>query len=369
METYYGFVSTSEDALALFEACRLGYKQRVPRRLSDDERAAIRSGSVFVWEETESGMKRWTDGRSWSPSRVQGCFLTYHEWEGRRRAQRHPSYHHMHGFNMPLNIQGMVGQPMPMGIARYGHFIGGPTKAGSTQVQYGFPKENGMLKKALSIRTTDGKKLHIIAYYSKEDHAHRRLMTPTSDPNFPRLVVPPNLYPDMSPESMYGASHSMNAGGSNEPDYPGPATVAQTADSGGMHAYEDAMMSGNRSDDSGSGSSSVADRKSRGAARQLKANDSMDIDNDVQQQQHRVGMQSPPVSSSSAISASATHNYTQQQYYSRRLSSPSPSARISHFAAKSAESAAKAAAAAAAMDALSVGLHRARVQSLVMDTD
>ncbi|KAI7824019.1 Gti1/Pac2 family-domain-containing protein, partial [Kickxella alabastrina] len=158
METYYGFVSTSEDALALFEACRLGYKQRVPRRLSDDERAAIRSGSVFVWEETESGMKRWTDGRSWSPSRVQGCFLTYHEWEGRRRAQRHPGW------------------------------------SGSL-CQW----ENGMLKKALSIRTTDGKKLHIIAYYSKEDHAHRRLMTPTSDPNFPRLVVPPNLYPDMSP--------------------------------------------------------------------------------------------------------------------------------------------------------------------------
>ncbi|KAJ1741726.1 Gluconate transport-inducing protein [Coemansia sp. RSA 1086] len=206
METYYGFVSTSEDALALFEACRLGYKQRVPRRLSDAERAAIRSGSVFVWEENESGMKRWTDGRSWSPSRVQGCFLTYHEWEGRRRAQRHPSFHAMHGFNLPVNMHGMA---IPMGIARYGHFIGGPTKAGSTQVQYGFPKENGMLKKALSIRTTDGKRLHIIAYYSKEDHAQRRLLTPTSDPNFPKLVVPPNLYPDMSPESMYGASHSL----------------------------------------------------------------------------------------------------------------------------------------------------------------
>ncbi|ORX70325.1 hypothetical protein DL89DRAFT_207253, partial [Linderina pennispora] len=205
METYYGFVSTSEDALALFEACRLGYKQRVPRRLSDAERAAIRSGSIFVWEENESGMKRWTDGRSWSPSRVQGCFLTYHEWEGRRRAQRHPTFHTMHGFNMSMlpasmaGIHGMPSQPIPMGIARYGHFTGGPTKAGSSQVQYGFPKENGMLKKALSIKTNDGKKLHIIAYYSKEDHARRRLLTPTNDPNFPKLVVPPNLYPDMSP--------------------------------------------------------------------------------------------------------------------------------------------------------------------------
>ncbi|KAI9503103.1 Gluconate transport-inducing protein [Coemansia spiralis] len=217
METYYGFVSTSEDALALFEACRLGYKQRVPRRLSDAERGAIRSGSVFVWEEGESGMKRWTDGRSWSPSRVQGCFLTYHEWEGRRRAQRHPSYPTMAGFNLQMGI-------VPMGIARYGHFIGGPTKAGSTQVQYGFPKENGMLKKALSIRTTEGKKLHIIAYYSKEDHAKRRLLTPTSDPNFPKLAVPPNLYPEMTPESMYGASHAQ----SDEDREPGLAQPSYT---------------------------------------------------------------------------------------------------------------------------------------------
>ncbi|KAJ1823356.1 Gluconate transport-inducing protein [Coemansia sp. RSA 2671] len=224
METYYGFVSTSEDALALFEACRLGYKQRVPRRLSDAERAAIRSGSVFVWEEGESGMKRWTDGRSWSPSRVQGCFLTYHEWEGRRRAQRHPStYQHQHpnhhsmqpqgAYSLPISVHGLPPNHhhQPMGIARYGHFIGGPTKAGSTQVQYGMPKENGMLKKALSIRTNTGKKLHIIAYYSKEDHVKRRLLTPTTDPNFPRLDVPPNLYPDMSPESMYGAGHAHMA--------------------------------------------------------------------------------------------------------------------------------------------------------------
>ncbi|KAJ2747791.1 Gluconate transport-inducing protein [Coemansia sp. BCRC 34301] len=234
METYYGFVSTSEDALALFEACRLGYKQRVPRRLSDAERSAIRSGSVFVWEEGESGMKRWTDGRSWSPSRVQGCFLTYHEWEGRRRAQRHPStYQHQQpghhsmqlqggAYSLPISVHGLPPNHhhhQPMGIARYGHFIGGPTKAGSTQVQYGMPKENGMLKKALSIRTNNGKKLHIIAYYSKDDHVKRRLLTPTTDPNFPRLDVPPNLYPDMSPESMYGAGHSsINYNSANDVD-------------------------------------------------------------------------------------------------------------------------------------------------------
>ncbi|KAJ2784939.1 Gluconate transport-inducing protein [Coemansia interrupta] len=380
METYYGFVSTSEDALALFEACRLGYKQRVPRRLSDDERAAIRSGSVFVWEETESGMKRWTDGRSWSPSRVQGCFLTYHEWEGRRRAQRHPSYHTMHGFNMPMNIQGMPGQPFPMGIARYGHFIGGPTKAGSTQVQYGFPKENGMLKKALSIRTTDGMKLHIIAYYSKEDHAMRRLLTPTTDPNFPRLAVPPNLYPDMSPEAMYGAGHTIhNPSMTNEPDYMGPAT----ADPANLQAYEESMA-GHRGGGGQDMSGIVGDGSGRGSVRDMILDGhprsahpissmAMDISSDMQ----HPGMRSPPASASAA---NISHHYPQHPYMHRRPSSPSAHLHMPSISATPLrDSAAKAKAAAAAasardevenaVDAISAGLNKARVQSLVMDSN
>ncbi|KAJ2499939.1 Gluconate transport-inducing protein [Coemansia sp. RSA 1972] len=315
METYYGFVSTSEDALALFEACRLGYKQRVPRRLSDAERSAIRSGSVFVWEESESGMKRWTDGRSWSPSRVQGCFLTYHEWEGRRRAQRHPSFHTMPGFSMPMSVHGMA---VPMGIARYGHFIGGPTKAGSTQVQYGFPKENGMLKKALSIRTTDGKRLHIIAYYSKEDHAQRRLLTPTTDSNFPKLVVPPNLYPDMSPESMYGASHSLGSGdgefGALDPPQ-SPATGP--CDPAGKQSGRNSL-----------------DKECRDLQRPGHAT-AMDI---YDERAYPEALRTAP-----QLGARAT----------RRPSPLRPFAQAGD----------------AAVEALSAGLHKARVQSLIMDGD
>src|SRR5271169_1107954 len=84
METYYGHVRTPNDAILLFEACRLGVLQRVQRRLSEKERASIRSGSVFVWDEREAGMRRWTDGKSWSASRVSGSFLTYREMEGKR---------------------------------------------------------------------------------------------------------------------------------------------------------------------------------------------------------------------------------------------------------------------------------------------
>ena len=62
------------DALIILEAVRIGLLRPVTRRLNEDERAAfIQSGSVFVWAESEDelGLKRWTDGRVWSQSRMR----------------------------------------------------------------------------------------------------------------------------------------------------------------------------------------------------------------------------------------------------------------------------------------------------------
>ena len=84
MDTYFGQIRSPADAIKLFEACRLGLLPRVQRRLSEKERQSIKSGSVFVWDEREAGMRRWTDGKSWSASRVSGSFLTYREMEGKR---------------------------------------------------------------------------------------------------------------------------------------------------------------------------------------------------------------------------------------------------------------------------------------------
>ena len=91
MDTYYGQIKIPQDAIILFEACRLGMLPRVQRRLSERERNEIRSGSVFVWDEREAGMRRWTDGKSYSASRVSGSFLTYREMEGKRGAGKNVS--------------------------------------------------------------------------------------------------------------------------------------------------------------------------------------------------------------------------------------------------------------------------------------
>ena len=78
--TFQGHVSTTQDALILFEACLQGHLSHVPRRPHDRERSSlIRSGSVFIYEENASGIKRWTDGVTWSPSRILGNFLVYRE--------------------------------------------------------------------------------------------------------------------------------------------------------------------------------------------------------------------------------------------------------------------------------------------------
>jgi len=76
---FHGFVETTADALRLIQAARQGVIPRITRRLNEEERATIvRSGAVFVFSVEESGIRRWTEGLSWSASRIAGNFLVSH---------------------------------------------------------------------------------------------------------------------------------------------------------------------------------------------------------------------------------------------------------------------------------------------------
>ncbi|KAJ4483970.1 Gti1/Pac2 family-domain-containing protein [Lentinula aciculospora] len=81
-------VRTPSDAHVIFHAVSLNLLPIVARRLDTEERRAISSGCVFVWEERGSnaestglGIERWTDSIRWGPSRVKDEFLFYHEKE------------------------------------------------------------------------------------------------------------------------------------------------------------------------------------------------------------------------------------------------------------------------------------------------
>lgn len=74
--SFSGVVNTTIEALCLVEAVRQGKVPRLIRRLGSSEReGTIKSGAVFVFGVEESGIKRWTDFKLWSPSRIDGNFL------------------------------------------------------------------------------------------------------------------------------------------------------------------------------------------------------------------------------------------------------------------------------------------------------
>ncbi|KAF8873892.1 Gti1/Pac2 family-domain-containing protein [Infundibulicybe gibba] len=81
-------VRTPADAHVIFHAVSLEILPIVSRRLDNEERRAISSGNVYVWEErapnaeaTEPGIERWTDSIRWGSSRERDEFLFYNERE------------------------------------------------------------------------------------------------------------------------------------------------------------------------------------------------------------------------------------------------------------------------------------------------
>lgn len=53
--TFYGFIETTTDSLLLFEACRRGVLPKISRRLQERERGSVKSGTIFIFDEKESG--------------------------------------------------------------------------------------------------------------------------------------------------------------------------------------------------------------------------------------------------------------------------------------------------------------------------
>lgn len=178
METYHGIVRTPADAIKLFEACRLGLLPRVQRRLSEKERQSIRSGSVFVWDEREAGMRRWTDGKSWSASRVSGSFLTYREMEGKRGG----------GFGTSRRSAGKTPDSGR-----------GSDDASDDGEPDGYRyKADGLMKQSFSITTSQGQHLHLISYYSRPHPNEPDLPQPSTDASLRHIVPVKGMYPESS---------------------------------------------------------------------------------------------------------------------------------------------------------------------------
>ncbi|THH06548.1 hypothetical protein EW145_g4008 [Phellinidium pouzarii] len=93
-------VRSTRDANVLFHAVTCGILPMVSRRLDAADRAALRPGCVYVWEErspasdaTGAGMERFTEGRHWHPSRVRDVSgLISARFRRCCKVKFHPSY-------------------------------------------------------------------------------------------------------------------------------------------------------------------------------------------------------------------------------------------------------------------------------------
>ncbi|KAJ2082670.1 Gluconate transport-inducing protein [Coemansia sp. RSA 988] len=224
-ETYHGFIDTAYDALLIFEACNSGLLPKVQRRFSDRERQKIRSGAVYVWDEEETGMRRWTDGRTWSPSRVHGCFLIYYELEGRRHQFVNRNNQSTCSTSSGSSVRSARGSP------RNGHGEKSPLHVSYDACPPNvMQKEQGLIKKALSLCTNDKRKLHLVCYYSREDVESGCLISPTNDSRFTGVQVYEERYPEIGNGSgrfdRYGGGRIRTTAGARQwnpisPESPG----------------------------------------------------------------------------------------------------------------------------------------------------
>ena len=180
--TWVGFVQETREALILFEAVIQGALHRVTRRPHDRERAAlIRSGSIFIYEEGASGIKRWTDGVSWSPSRILNNFLIYRELEkpfppGEKKRAK-PKNRQSEGMSSQSEGEASVSSPSASSSV-----VASPTArtdngsekdskrslVGSLTESYNFKEPGGLVKKTMSV-VVSGSHFHLVSYYDPDD--------------------------------------------------------------------------------------------------------------------------------------------------------------------------------------------------------
>ncbi|KAL8670863.1 MAG: hypothetical protein Q9168_004623 [Polycauliona sp. 1 TL-2023] len=220
--TWRGHVETTKDALLIFEGCFQGTLAHCFRRPHDRERAdLIVSGNVFVYEEATSGIKRWTDGIPWSPSRILTNFLIYRQLNSpfppgeKKRATKRSQRVHRPGEPYPTPAPSTATKdeysssfsPESPGLKsdEGADKDGDRGLVGSLVDSYEF-KDKGLLKKTMTV-TIKGVQHHLVSYYSLEDAKHK-LKTPRDDDQIRHL----NLRPELLSQPKFKSQNLDDAG-------------------------------------------------------------------------------------------------------------------------------------------------------------
>lgn len=125
-------------------------------------------------------MRRWTDGKSWSASRVSGSFLTYREMEGKRGGGNFVPVQRRHGGKTPDSGRGSEEDADMDGDGPDGY-------------RY---KADGLMKQSFSITTSAGQHLHLISYYARPHSNMPELPQPSTDPALRHIIPVKGMYPE-----------------------------------------------------------------------------------------------------------------------------------------------------------------------------
>ncbi|ETN44080.1 uncharacterized protein HMPREF1541_10945 [Cyphellophora europaea CBS 101466] len=132
----------------------------------------VRSGHVFVFEEHESGIKQWTDGIHWSPSRVLDSFIVYRELDDEEKGT------------------GKRGRLIPSEDRTRDHQEPAESNLyGSLVDSYPF-KRDGLMKRTISMKTGE-QCWRLVSYYRPEDVRLGNVRSPSQDPGL--HFIPPIL--------------------------------------------------------------------------------------------------------------------------------------------------------------------------------
>ncbi|CCD23139.1 Gti1/Pac2 family protein NDAI_0B01050 [Naumovozyma dairenensis CBS 421] len=199
LPTFRGLIDDEFDAALLIQAVLDGKLQHVLRRPSDFERQSlIVPGNVFVFIEEMSGIKRWTDGINWSPSRISGKFLIYKELN-----RDYPSLISSSGpipprVNMPNFQSPKNNVNTDMNIHLNNNRV--PYAMYSQESMANYPSiHTGFVKKTFSIKLPTGTNnqvyhnIHIISYYNESDNEDGKLETPKKHFLFKSVTPSPIL--------------------------------------------------------------------------------------------------------------------------------------------------------------------------------
>ncbi|KSA03143.1 uncharacterized protein AC631_01040 [Debaryomyces fabryi] len=194
----------------------------VHRRPHERERASlIKSGNVFVFIEEHSGIKRWTDGIAWSPSRILGRFLIYRELDkhslgekdDKKKKKRKVSVTQLEDSSSD-GVNHLNPNPMGQMNPLSSDMVDGDYNkhlVGSLVTTYVF-KDQGLIKKTLSLTTLskelnisdkdEKQTIHLISYYNVDDVLNGKLQRPP-DTNLKNLNITNNLWNAVK-ESLLG---------------------------------------------------------------------------------------------------------------------------------------------------------------------